>query len=147
MIKEYISKIVENGKAEDMNKLSDMLDETIEMIKDNEPEKYKKYKLKLCGMAYDYQINRDLAEEIVSKLKPLGEKWIFEETSKVRNQYGINATDSDFYLVMNGMINDYQDVIDETDIETYAKISDKFINDIDSTPNKVWNYFTPFLIK
>ena len=52
-VKKYIEKITENGKQEDMECLSDMLDELIVETKEECPEKYKEYKTKLCGMAYD----------------------------------------------------------------------------------------------
>ena len=57
-IKEYIEKIIENGKTEDMKELSDMLDEAIIKVKITEPECYKKYKMKLMGMAYSYKFNK-----------------------------------------------------------------------------------------
>lgn len=53
-----------------------------------------------------------------------------------------NANDYDFYIVMNSMINDYNEVIDKDDIETYVKMSNAFINDEDAVKNKVWKYYT-----
>ena len=101
-IKEYIEKIVENGKTEDMKELSDMLDEAIIKVKLTEPKCYKKYKLKLMGMAYGYKFDYDMAEEIVDDMKPLGEYWDMETTTKVRKDYSLDVNDCDFYIVMNG---------------------------------------------
>lgn len=141
-IKEYIEKIVENGKPEDMKELSDMLDEAIIKVKITEPECYKKYKMKLMGMAYGYKFDKDMAEEIVENMRPLSQYWDMEATSKVRKDYGINADDCDFYIVINSLVNDYYKIIDKTDVETYAKMANAFINDEDAVKNKVWVYYT-----
>ena len=141
-IKEYIEKIVENGKPEDMKELSNMLDEAIIKVKITEPECYKKYKMKLMGMAYGYKFDKDMAEEIVENMRPLSQYWDIATTSKVRKDYGINADDCDFYIVMNSLVNDYYKIIDKTDVETYAKMANAFINDEDAIKNKVWVYYT-----
>lgn len=141
-IKEYIEKIVENGKTEDMKELSDMLDEAIIKVKLTEPECYKKYKLKLMGMAYGYKFDYDMAEEIVDDMKPLGEYWDMETTTKVRKDYSLDVNDCDFYIVMNSLVNDYYKIIDKDDVETYVKMANAFINDEDAVKNKVWIYYT-----
>ena len=68
-IREYIDKIGENRKPEDMQKLGDMLSELIYMTKESHPELYEKYKMKLYGMAYNYKFTREMAEEIVEEMK------------------------------------------------------------------------------
>lgn len=141
-IKEYISKIIVNGDQKDMEELSEMLDESIMKLKIYDPECYKKYKTKLLGMAYNYKFDEEMAKEIVENMKPLSEVWDLNTTNSVKAEYGINANDYDFYIVMNSMINDYNEVIDKDDIETYAKMSNAFINDEDAVKNKVWKYYT-----
>lgn len=141
-IKEYIAKIIVNGDQKDMEELSEMLDESIMKLKVYDPECYKKYKTKLLGMAYNYKFDEEMAKEIVENMKPLSEVWDLNTTNSVKAEYGINANDYDFYIVMNSMINDYNEVIDKDDIETYAKMSNAFINDEDAVKNKVWKYYT-----
>lgn len=141
-IKEYIAKIIVNGDQKDMEELSEMLDESIMKLKVYDPECYKKYKTKLLGMAYNYKFDEEMAKEIVENMKPLSEVWNLNTTNSVKAEYGINANDYDFYIVMNSMINDYNEVIDKDDIETYAKMSNAFINDEDAVKNKVWKYYT-----
>ena len=55
-IEEYIEKIVDNGKIEDMQTLSDMLEDTMEIIKDYDKECYEDFEMKLYEMAYGNQI-------------------------------------------------------------------------------------------
>lgn len=142
-IKKYIEKILESGKKDDIECLSDMFDKLIVEIKEEYPEKYKEYKTKLCGMAYDYQIDEEMAYEIVENMKPLGEKWDIDTLKRLKNQYGLgNIRDWDFYVVMNGMANDYNNVIPTDEIETYVKLTKAFILDEDAEKNKVWKYYT-----
>ena len=141
-IKKMLEVIIDKGKIEDMYKLNDMLDELICDLKEKQPKLYKEYKMKLMGMAYDYKLDNDMAMEIVNNMKPLGEYWDYETTSKVRKDYGVNATDCDFYVVMNSLVNDYNKIIDKEDIETYVKMTNAFINDDDARKDKIWIYFT-----
>lgn len=141
-IKKMLEVIIDKGKTEDMYKLNDMLDELICDLKEKQPKLYKEYKMKLMGMAYDYKFDEDMAIEIVNNMKPLGEYWDYETTSKVKRDYDINATDCDFYVVMNSLVNDYSKIIDKEDVETYVKMANAFINDDDAKKDKVWIYFT-----
>ena len=44
-IEEYIEKIIENGRIEDMEELSELLEDTMEIIKDYDSECYEKWNL------------------------------------------------------------------------------------------------------
>lgn len=140
-IEEYIEKIVENGKIEDMEELSDMLEDTMEIIKDYDKECYKDFKMKLYKMAYGSHLNKSMAQDIVNKMRPYGERWNYEETRNLQEQRGINDIDTpSFYTVLNSAYNDYKDIFSE-DIEGYIRFTIDFIKDEDAKPNKVFNYF------
>lgn len=141
IIKEYIEKIIENGKSEDMKELSNMLDESIVKLKILEPECYKKYKMKLMGIAYGYKFDKEMAEEIVNDMRPLGEYWNMETTNRLKREYSSDTNECDFYIVMNSLVNDYNKIIDKDDADTYAKLSNAFINDEDAKKDKVWIYY------
>jgi len=139
MIKKYIQMIVDNGKREDMECLSDMLSDVIYIMKDEHYDMYRKYKNKLKGMAYNYQIDKELAKEIVEDMKPLGEYWSMET---VFNAIGNdNHRIEDMYVVMNSLVNDYNMTISPDDVETYIKMAHNWIDDIDGKENKIWKYF------
>ena len=53
-----------------MEELSDMLEDTMEIIKDYDRECYKEFEMKLYKMAYGSRLNKTIAEEIVSKMRP-----------------------------------------------------------------------------
>lgn len=140
-IEEYIEKIVDNGKIEDMETLSDMLEDTMEIIKDYDKECYKEFEMKLYKMAYGSHLNKSMAKEIVNKMRPYGERFSFEETKKLQEQRGINDIDPiEFFVVINSAYNDYKDIFSE-DIEGYIRFTIDFIKDEDAKPNKVFDYF------
>ena len=86
-IEEYIEIIVQNGKLEDMEELSDMLEDTMEIIKDYDKECYKEFEMKLYKMANGNRLNRKMAEEIVNKMRPYREKMEYR-----RNKANARAT-------------------------------------------------------
>lgn len=138
MIKKYIEKIVENGKQEDMEKLSDMLVEIIYKMKESHHDLYEKYKLCLYKMAYGEIISDEMREEIVEKI---GEHWILEQTEQVKKDYGYNDIPAnEFNVVMNMAYSDYKDVF-EDNLDLYAKFSKAFIQDDDAKKGKVFIYF------
>ena len=140
MIKKYIQMIVDNGKQEDMEELSDMLEEVIYYIKENNKTKYDKYKNKLIGMAYNYKFDEELARKIVENMSN-GEIWSMDTIKSVMKSYNVNEDYCEFYLVMNSLINDYGEIIPSDDVETYIKMAKAFIHDSDAKENKVWIYF------
>ena len=92
-------------------------------------------------MANNYKFDKDTAREIVEDMKPLGEVWTMSTTNSIKSQYGINADDYDFYIVINSLVNDYYNIISKDDVEIYVKMANAFINDEDAKKDKVWTYF------
>ena len=141
-IEEYIEKIVDNGKIEDMQELSNMLEDTMEIIKDYDKECYKDFEMKLYKMAYGSHLNKSMAQDIVNKMRPFGERFNYEETRKLQEQRGINDIDTpSFYTVLNSAYNDYKDIFSE-DIEGYIRFTIDFIKDEDAKKDKVFLYYT-----
>ena len=147
-IEEYIEKIIDNGKIEDMETLSDMLEDTMEIIKNYDKECYKKFEIKLYKMAFGNHLNKTLAEKIVKNMKPYGEKWTLEESKRIQEQFGMNDISSiDFFAVLNRNFNDSRDTAErftknpEEELEFYVCLTRDFIMDKDAKPDKVFNYF------
>ena len=141
-IEEIIQKIVDNGKVEDMEELSDMLEDTMEIINKYDEQCYKEMKMKLYKMAYGNVLSRKMAEEIVHKMRPSGMRWTFEETKDLQRQYGVDNINSvDFFIVMNSAFNDYRDLFQDN-VEDYMKFTIDFIEDEDAKQDKTFLYFT-----
>ena len=140
-IEEYIEKIVDNGKIEDMEELSDMLEDTMEIIKDYDEKCYKEFEMKLYKMAYGNHLNKSMAQDIVNKMRPYGMRWNIEETESLQKQRGIeDIPKADFFVVINSAYNDYKDIFGE-DLEGYIRFTIDFIKDEDAKEGKVFKYF------
>jgi len=141
-IEELIKKIIDDGRIDNMHELSDILDETMEHLKHCDEDMYKKYEMKLYGMAYGNILNKQMAEKIVSNMRPYRMKWDMRETQRLQEEYGIdNIRDIDFFVVMNSAYNDYNDLFGD-DVESYIKFTVDFIQDEDAKEDKVFIYFT-----
>lgn len=147
-IEEYIEKIIDNGKIEDMETLSELLEDTMEIIKDYDKECYKEFEMKLYVLAYGSHLNKSIAEEIVNNMRPFGKRWSLEESKKIQEQFGMNdISPIDFFTVLNRNFNDSRDTAErftknpEEEVEFYVCLTRDFIKDEDAKPNKVFNYF------
>lgn len=141
-IEEYIERIIDNGKIEDMQELSEMLEDTMEIIKDYDEKCYKDFEIKLYKMAYGSHLNKSMAQDIVHKMRPFGERWNYEEVENIQRQRGINDIDTaSFYTVINSAYNDYKDIFSE-DVEGYIRFTIDFIKDEDAKEGKTFKYFT-----
>lgn len=137
-IEEYIEKIVDNGRIEDMETLSDMLEDTLEIIKDYDEECYKEMEMKLYKMAFGSHINKSMAQDIVHQMEPYGERFRYEETRDMQRKKGIDDIDEcEFFVVINFAYNNYKDLFGE-DTESYIRFTINFIN---AKPNKIFDYF------
>lgn len=140
-IGDYIERIIEKDKVDDMYELSDILEELMDILKSKDKITYKKYSMKLYKMAYGNNLTRELAEEIVSQMRPRGEKWTYNKAAELKEKYGLNdIKTADFYAVMNSAYNDYYDIFDEN-VDLYIKFTVDFIKDEDAREGKVLAYF------
>ena len=141
-IEDYIERIVGNGNVEDMHRLSDILEEVMEVIKKYDKKCYEKYEMELYKMVYGDTLNKEMAEKIVTNMKPYGQKWSLNETMDLQERYGLDhLKSSDFYTVLNSAYNDYHDIFGDN-IDMYLNFTRDFIEDEDAKDGKVFIYFT-----
>ncbi len=146
-IDDYIERIIEKGDIRDMNTLSDILEELMKVVKDYDTECYKKYEMELYKMAYGNTLSKELAEKIVDKMKPYGEKWTMNETMDIQERYGLDRIkSSSFYVVLNSAYNDFNNLFGE-DLDMYVRYTEDFINDEDAVEDKVFIYYTTLVKK
>lgn len=140
-IKKYIGKIVADEDYEEMKKLACILEDSIETLKEIDPHKYEKFEHKIYELAYGKILSEEMAKEIVKDMKPHGECWTLEATTRVLNDKNYRFTPVDFYIVMNSLKNDYGDIFnDNTDM--YIKMACKWLEDSDAVEYKTYEYFT-----
>jgi hypothetical protein len=86
-------------------------------------------------------LNEQMAKEIVSNMRPYGQKFTIEQSREIQDRFGMNnIRDWDFYTVLNMSFNDYRDLF-EDNIEMYARFTKDFIEDEDAKKGKVFRYF------
>ena len=148
-IEEIIQRVVDNGNVEDMHLLSDILEDTMEIIKKYDEDCYKKYEMELYKMAYGNTLSREMAKNIVSQMQPYGERWTMEEAKQIQEDFGIeNIKPIDFFVVLNSKYNDNRDTVErftdnnEEALELYICLTKDFILDPDAIQDKVFAYFT-----
>ena len=139
-IREYIGKIVAKGQKEDMDELSEMLDELICDLKEKNPKLYKRYKEELYELANGKVLTEEMAYAWVEEMKPEHEHWTIEETTKAMNNLNYNCDKLDYYVVVNMMYNDYYDIVKD-DEELALKMAYHWLKDEDSLENKLYNYW------
>lgn len=141
-VKKMIEKIVDDGNVEEMHELSYVLQEVLDILKDYNPDKYKEYEMYLYKMAYGCNLSQDMAEEIVSKMQPYGEKWSIQATRQIQDEYGLQHLNPiDFYVVINSAYNDYSELFRDN-VDMYVKFTQLFMEDEDAKKDKVFLYFT-----
>lgn len=140
-IERYIRKIVNDGDRQEMEELSDILVKVVDIIKKYDEDCYREYKMKLFKMAYGNEIPEEVAEDIVHKMRPEGQRWSINETEQMQRDYGLdNINPVSFFLTINMAFNDYRDVFGDN-LDMYIRFSKAFILDEDAKPNKILNYF------
>ena len=139
-IREYIKKIIDNGKQEDMEELSEMLEDTIYKLKEIDPKCYKKYKMKLYEMAYGKVLTEEMAYNWVQEMKPKHEHWTMEETTNAMASLGYNCNKIDYYVVANMMYNDYYNLVKD-DEELALKMAYMWLDDEDAVKDKLYEYY------
>ena len=145
-IEEYIEKIVDNGKIEDMQELSDMLEDTMEIIKDYDKECYKDFEMKLYEMAYGKKLTDNMKREWVKKMRPMS-KWTEEEVKDVVNQYGFEVPYMSAFVILNMLYSDmksaFGDGNDEESLKRYLRGTSDWYFDEDAKVDgeeKLFNY-------
>ena len=138
-MKEYLRRIIDVGSREDMECLGEIFIELLEKLKQTDEMQFKRYKNKIKGMAYNYEIDEELAKEIVSEMIPLGEEWDMEtvRSATIESPHSLN----DLYVVMNSLANDYSEIIPITEVATYTRMTNAWLEDPDAPSHKVWWYF------
>ena len=145
-IEEYIERIVDNGKIEDMQTLSELLEDTMEIIKDYDKECYKDFEMKLYEMAYGKVLTDEMKREWVKKMRPMS-KWTEEEVKDVVNQYGFEVPYMSAFVILNMLYSDmksaFGDGNDEESLKRYLRGTSDWYFDEDAKVDgeeKLFNY-------
>ena len=145
-IEEYIEKIVDNGKIEDMEELSDMLEDTMEIIKDYDEKCYKDFEMKLYTLANGKVLTDNMKRKWVKEMRPMS-KWTEEEVKNIVSQYGLEVPYMSAFVILNMLYSDmksaFGDGNDEESLKRYLRGTSDWYFDEDAKVDgeeKLFNY-------
>jgi len=145
-IEEYIEKIVDNGKIEDMEELSDMLEDTMEIIERYDKECYKEFEMKLYVLANGKVLTDNMKREWVKEMRPMS-KWTEEEVKNIVSQYGFEVPYMSAFVILNMLYSDmksaFGDGNDEESLKRYLRGTNDWYFDEDAKVDgeqKLFNY-------
>ena len=134
-----ISKIIENGKHEDMVCLEKIMTEMVDRLKLIDHDTYKSVEYKLYKMVYGEHLNKEFAHKWVSKMLnkdgTSGGHWSYEQTS----QYATIYDKYDWYAIMNMMYSDHYN--SRFDVSTYVELAKDWFADKDVDEGKTLKYY------
>lgn len=142
MHKYYIEKIIESNNNEKMEKLREILVDTISYLKDIDYEKYRSIECKLYEIVEGKKLTEKKAKEWVEEMRPTY-KWTMEETNQVKMQNNVDIPEIDFYVLMNMLYTDYSRTLGE-DVQTYINLAHDWYYDSDTSkegPEKLYCYW------
>lgn len=117
--------------------------EMMEKLERENPSMYRKAINDMEEIAY--AISKDDAERIVRNMSPKGQYWTYTDITNLLKSKGIEGHDTDYYLVMNMVYNDYYRTASlygvQKDVEFYFSLARDLIEDADAKPHKIAKYF------
>jgi hypothetical protein len=135
MYKEYIEKIVDSNDSNKMYELKKLVEDMYGSIQIKDPETFKNYECKLYEIAEGKRLTEEKAKMYVENMKPPA-KWSIEDTDSVRARMNVNIPRIDFYVLMNMLYTDYNNVLGNGDtdeeLRKYIQMAEDFYNDPDS---------------
>lgn len=145
-IEEIIQVIVDNGRVEDMHELSDILENTMEILEKYDKECYEEYAMKLYVLAYGKVLTDNMKREWVKKMRPMS-KWTEEEVKNIVNQYGFEVPYMSAFVILNMLYSDMESAFgdgnDEESLKRYLRGTRDWYFDEDAKVDgeeKLFNY-------
>ena len=145
-IEKYIRKIVNDGDRREMEELSDILVEVVDIIKKYDEDCYDEYKMELYIMANGRILTDDMKREWVMKMRP-SPKWTEEQVMSLTDRYGIEVPYMSAFVILNMLYSDmksaFGDGNDEESLKRYLRGTSDWYFDEDAKVDgeeKLFNY-------
>lgn len=137
-------KMLEDASSE---QIKEFLRDTLSMLKSTDKELYEQLENSLYKEIYGCHFNQWLLDCALEKMQnedgTTGGHWTLDQTTSVAKQNGItftNFNEYDWNYVMNMIYSDYYGSV-PNDLNTYVKMSKKFIMDKDTYEGKAYHYY------
>lgn len=126
----YIEEIIKSNDNQKMINMKNIFEDLITFLKVSDAEKYEDVEWKLYEIVEGKKLTKQKAIEWVENMKPKS-KWSLEDIEKVKTSKRVDIPLNDFYILMNMMYTDYNNVI-EDDVDKYIEMSLDWYNDADT---------------
>lgn len=138
-MEESIRVIEKNKNDAQMESLHKIIIDMAESLQECDENCFNYYCDEIYKLAYGETITPAVAKQWVDSMRPYA-KWTMEETNEVLAVKGLKLDPTEFYVVMNMMFSDYGDSI-PFDLDTYINLSVAWLQDADTVPHKLYNYW------
>lgn len=126
-----------------MEKMNEIYYKMADYIRTYNPDMYGEFVDMAEAVAYE--MDKQTAEQIVTNMRPYGQRWSHNEIRNYVLERGVPEEKvCDYYLVMNMCYNDYRRTAEKYGYdrpEFYYDLACDFINDEDGKGHKVAKYF------
>ena len=140
--KDIVYKYGRNGKTESMEKLTELVDDFVDDIKESHSDKVSCF-LTQVDLLLNPHFTKYSAKRVVSNMKnkdgSIGEHWDYETTTKVLESKGYDFNSYDWYYVLNMIYSDYYK--SGRSDETYIELAHDFLSDEDAPHYKAKKYY------
>lgn len=141
MHKKLLEKIKERSSKEDLMCLIDITGMVLDKMKEEDHDFYEYLEALLYENVYGKVISEEMAEKWVMSMTPYHLHWTKEQTDSVMKQYAPSVKPLDFFVVLNMMYNDYKDVLETEEVDTYARLAKGWLMDSDAKEDKLYCYY------
>lgn len=140
--KGILDKYIQTSSPEDMKYLAIITDDFIEEVRRYKPECVDKFLMKV-DLRLNPHFDRSTADYAVSNMRnrdgSVGQKWSYDETTKVLSAKGYKFNPADWYYVLNMKYSDEWEQGKTS--EEYIKSAYMFLDDVDAPEDKAKRYF------
>ena len=141
MHKKLLEEMKKSKSVDNLLTLIDVVDMSLDTMKESNPDFYEHLESLLYESVYGKVISEEMAEKWVSSMSPYHMHWTKEQTDSVMKQYAPSLKPIDWFVVLNMMYNDYRNVLDTDEVDTYAKLAKGWLMDSDAKESKLYCYY------
>lgn len=141
MHKKILEEMKKRASKEDLYSLIDVVDMSLDTMKEEKPELYEHIETILYESLYGKVISEEMAKEWVHSMLPYGQHWSISEAYSLAKQYDTSIKEIEAYVIMNMIYNDYHDILKDEDTSIYAKLTKGWLEDEDAKEDKLYCYY------
>ena len=140
--KELVYKYGRDGKTEEMEHLTEMVDDFVEEVKEHHKERVEDFLVEV-DLLLNPHFSKETAKYAVSMMKnkdgSVGEHWDYSTTTRVLDSKGYDFNPCDWYVALNMIYSDYYKSGRSDD--TYIEMAYDFLSDEDAPAHKMKRYY------